>query len=214
MSRQEKEKRDPQERVDRMNSIFDRLVLPMLIFTLALFVAFGVIPKIKTCASAGEQPPAASEQQDTPQDAQPQSPYARREELLSDFETNAVLFEAAGYVLADNDGGIVAYRALDSGLEIFENMKDSNGYRVSVLSLEEGERRVVVTVYSERIFLVTASVGDDSAAAIFGSDSFIADVSASDTDQEDVLRLVGSDVPAQMVAQYLESVAAVGESAG
>ena len=203
LSRQEREKRDPQERVDHMNSIFDRLVLPMIIFTLAVFFIFGVIPKLGGC---GDKTAEQSEAETTAA-----SPYTLREALLSDIVGNKSIFEAAGYTVTEVDGRTVAYRKLDSGVEIFDNMKDSNDYSFSLISRadEASGTETDIMLYSESIFLVVVKSGEDQASAIFSDDSFSCPPSGADADMEEVLALVSADTLSGMVNEYLASVESV-----
>ncbi len=197
LSRGEKQKRDPQERVDNMNSIFDRIVLPMLIFTVVMFVVLGVTQKCSGSSEDSARHPQA--------DAVQTSPFDRRERLLDDIDANADLFEAAGYTLIDN-GDTVAYRKLDSGAEIFENMKDSNGYRVSIITFEAEGRSIVISVYSENIFLVSVKSETASASAIFDNTAFSEAASPSDRDRAEVLKLAESRELSELLEQYLASI--------
>lgn len=200
LSKQEKEKRDPQERVEHMNSIFDRLVLPIIIFTLAVFFIFGVIPKLGSCGSEKNVPPSA--------EAAESSPYDLRQALLSDMVENQSIFEAAGYTVTEIEGETVAYRKLESGLEIFDNLKDSNDYSFSLISFsdEADGTETDIMLYSESIFLVVVRKGEDQASAIFDDDSFAYSPSGTDADRTKVLSLVSAETLSGMVDEYLASV--------
>lgn len=202
LSRPEKEKRDPQERVEHMNSIFDRLVLPMILFTLAVFIIFGVIPKLGGCG--GKEEPAAETETAS-------SPYDLRKALLDDIAGNQAVFEAAGYTVTEVDGETVAYRKLDSGVEIFDNLKDSNGYPFSLISYsdEAAGTETDIMLYSEAIFLVVVKSGENQASAIFGDDSFSCPPSGGDADMQEVLGLVSAETLSGMVSEYLASVESV-----
>ena len=186
-----------------MNSIFDRLVLPMILFTLAVFFIFGIIPKLGSC---GDKPSPQSAEETAAA-----SPYTLREALLSDIVGNRSVFEAAGYTVTEVDGETVAYRKLDSGMEIFDNLKDSNGYPFSLISRadEAAGTETDIMLYSETIFLVVVKSGENQASAIFGDDSFSCPPSGADADREEVLELIPADVLSGMVSEYLDSVKSV-----
>lgn len=210
MNKNDKPKVSPEERVERMNGIFDRLILPMILFTIAVFVGFAVIPKLADCASCGgKQPsaeiPSANEQTDS-------DFYSMRAILLDDEECLS-LFEAAGYTLMESGGSTVAYRQLDSGVMIIENLRDSNGQPYSAICLKDEQKGTDTTImlYSSSIFLVLVDTADGSVSAIFDNDEFLSAPSAADAEQEAVLALVSSAALSSMTEQYKEATLAVAE---
>ncbi|MBQ9993531.1 MAG: hypothetical protein IJP17_02330 [Clostridia bacterium] len=201
-----KEKKDPAERVERMNGIFDRLVLPMLLFTLAIFLIFGVAPKVISCDK--------QDSSTVTENASQGDFYASRAALLTDMENNLTRFETAGYILVDDDStGTVAYKKLDSGTEIMENLCDVNGNIFSAVSsartIGEKDADVTIMVYSGSLFLVSVTVGEETTSAIFGSDMFLPPISGSDEDISAVLALVPSDDLAEMMEEYRQALRVV-----
>lgn len=211
MNKDDRKKASPEERVERMNSIFDRLILPMIIFTVVVFAGFAVIPKLGSCTDCSGKPPAenvpsASEQSDD-------DFYSMRAILLAD-EDCLSLFEAAGYTVMDNgESGKVAYRTLDSGVMIIENLRDSNGQPYSAISLKDEQAGTDTTImlYSSSIFLVLVDTAEGSVSAIFDNDEFICASSSTDAEQEAVLALVNSAELGNMMEQYKEATVSVAE---
>lgn len=211
MNKDERKKASPEERVERMNSIFDRLILPMIIFTVAVFIGFAVIPKLGSCTDCGgkapaEETPSVSEQSD-------ENFYSMRAMLLAD-EGCLDLFEAAGYTIMDNgESGKVAYRKLDSGVMIIENLRDSNNQPYSAICFKDEQKGTDTTImlYSSSIFLVIVDTAEGSVSAIFDNDEFICAPSAADAEQEAVLALVDSAALISMTEQYKETTFSVTE---
>lgn len=209
MDKENRKKASPEERVERMNSIFDRLILPMIIFTAVVFIGFAVVPKLGSCISCdgakAEDTPAVSVQGD--------DFYSLRALLLADEDCMS-LFESAGYTIIDNgDSGNVAYRKLDSGVMIIENLRDSNSQLYSAICLTDSQAGTDTTImlYSDSIFLVLVDVSGEPISALFDSESFTLPPSAIDTQREAVLALVSAETLSDMVAQYKQSTLSVVE---
>ena len=118
-----KNKRDPEERVTHMNEVFDKYVIPLLGFTLAVFIVFGLIaPAVRSC-SAKTKPAEQSGREYSSAEF-----YIRRSLLLDRLVSESDVFESGGYTLLDSDDGRkIAYKKLDSGDEVLENAADTSG---------------------------------------------------------------------------------------
>ncbi len=212
-----KPKRDPEQRVAHMNSLFDRYVVPLVLFTLLVFVIFGVVvPAAKGCSSRSDNQSTGYSSGEF---------YVRRSALLDDIEGNREYFESCGYlVMNDDNGGTVAYRKTDAGNEIIDNVTDGNGSGYSAIlgrndygeSIEKNN--VTIMLYSSNAILVMSEEKDGVHSAVFHDEKFSVvdshpqsvsggDTSASDTaDQEAILELVGSERLLKLLDDYKQSL--------
>lgn len=186
--------------MDKMNGIFDRLVLPILLFTAAVFVIFGVVPKLGSCGQqTAEQELAAQEDF-----------YALRTVLLSDMDGCRDIFEAAGYTVMESEGSdeLIAYRALDSGAEIIDNLHDSSGTAYSVIYRTDPDTGVEtnIMIYDKALFLVMIAADGQNTSAVFYDEGFTADASSSDLGQRDVLALVTAESLTSLLEEYKASM--------
>ncbi|MBE6754674.1 MAG: hypothetical protein E7559_10075 [Ruminococcaceae bacterium] len=196
--------RQASEKVARLNSIFDRLMLPIIIFTVLVIIGAGLLPK--ACASCSGDTLAEIDSAVLP----PQtvfSFYSARAKLLENIAPYREILQGAGYFIMEdeeNSEEFIAYKQLDSGLEIMENVIDSQGTHYTALMLEqgEGEQKTAVTlmVYTENVMLAVAERGEDTRSAVF--DSGIMNMSASNTDAVAVFEYVSADTLSSMQKQY------------
>lgn len=195
-------KYDPSERVEHMNRIFDRLVLPMIIVTVVIFGGFAIFSKPScSCITSSELTG-----QDDGVNAAPNA-YVLRKVLLEDMEKNRGIFEAGGYTLVENEAsGWVAYIALDEQTEVFDNLTDGSGGRYSAVTLDDGQRKIVVRIYSEHVFLVEVVSDDSSRSAVFCDDGFATFTSGSDADVADVLSVVSAQELSELTGLYKRTV--------
>ncbi len=194
---------DPTEKVERMNRIFDRVVLPIIAFTAVMLVITAVILKPESCAKdfADTMTPVEDNVSTEP-DA-----YLLREVLLEDMDSNYPIFEQGGYTVVETDeSGYVAYRFIDEHTEIFENLTGSGDIPCSAVIYNDEVLSVTVRIYSGKIFLVEASSGEKSASAIFRDDRFATWTSGSDADAQAVLELADSRFLSGLVEQYKQSI--------
>lgn len=203
----EKKKRDPDERVSHMNEIFDKYVLPLLGFTLAVFIVFGVIaPAVRSCGEKGQESaePAGREYSSA-------EFYIRRSLLLDKLASNTDLFESGGYLLLDREqGGYIAYKQLEGGDEILENVVDPNGNIYSAVMSRDGygkdkdKSNLTLMIYSGTLFLAIAEEEDGTYSALFKNESFSFETSDSDC------RKLAEKVPAsewsRMLKEYRENL--------
>jgi len=155
-------KYDPAEKVERMNRVFDQVVLPALIFTVIMFVITAIMLN-PSCRKEKEEisSPTSGSYQNL--DA-----YLMREVLLEDMESNRSIFELGGYTIVETEqSGIVAYCQLDENTQVFDNIADSSGSRYSAIVSEKEGRSVTIRVYSDTIFLVEIAEGEKKLSAIF-----------------------------------------------
>lgn len=199
MAKDEKKKAyDPVEKVERMNRIFDQLVLPIIVFTVVMAVISGFIFKPAGCAEnlAADLAPV---EEITPVP----DPYLMRKILLEDTGSNRTIFEQGGYTVVETEqSGFVAYCQLDEYTQIFDGITDSSGNRYSAVMYENGSLDVTIRIYSDTVFLVEANNGAQSASAIFRDDSFAAWTSGSDADAASVLSLADAQLLTDLAGQY------------
>ena len=199
-----KQKRDPDERVAHMNEIFDKYIVPMLLFTLAVVLIFGVaVPLVRSCSDK-----SGSGREDGGQrDYSSAEFYIRRSLLLDGVASDTDIFENAGcMVLDDGNGGKTLYAKLDDSCEIFENVTDPNGNRYSAVTAADsyGEstdrKNLTLMIYSSTLFLAIAEEEDGTYSALFDNESFI--YPASDTDAHDLLYKVSPAQWSRMLEEY------------
>lgn len=193
-----------------MNSIFDRLILPMIIFTVVVFAGFSIIPKLGSCMSCSGKAPAENT---ASADVQSDDFYSMRAMLLADDDCLSLLEEAGCTIMDNGESGKVAYRSLDSGVMIIENLRDSNSQPYSAICLKDEQKGTDTTImlYSSSIFLVLVDTAEDSVSAIFDNDEFICAPSAADAEQEAVLALVSPENLSSMIEQYKEIILSAAE---
>ena len=201
MSENNNRSNDPAVKVERMNRIFDHVVLPMILFTVVMFIVSAVIFRPDSCSGKKEElsAPAVSQEK---LDA-----FLMREVLLEDMESNRTIFEQGGYTVVETEqSGPVAYLQVDDNTQIFENVADGTGGRYSAVIYEKDELSVTVRIYSGTIFLVEAAVGDDSESAIFRDEQFCTWTSGGDSDAAMVLEIVSAEKLSDMIDTYKESI--------
>lgn len=199
MAKKDKSKEyDPVEKVERMNHIFDQVVLPILIFTVIMAVISAIIIKPESCVSGYADDLAPVEDTRAELD-----PYLIRQVLLEDMESSRSIFEQGGYTVVESEqSGLVAYCKLDENTRIFDNIADSSGSRYSAVMYESDGISVTVRVYSETIFLVEATDGDRIASAVFRNDDFSMWTSSSDADAAGVFELISAGQLSGLAEQY------------
>ncbi len=194
---------DPTEKVERMNRIFDHVVLPIIAFTAVMLVITAVILKPESCAKdfADTMTPVEDNVSTEP-DA-----YLLREVLLEDMDSNYPIFEQGGYTVVETEqSGLVAHRQIDEHTDVFDNIADSSGNRYSAVMYEDNDVSVTVRIYSERIFLVETESDDNALSAVFRDDKFSQWTSGSDTDAGSILELISAENLAGLVDQYKQSI--------
>lgn len=203
MAKKDKSKEyDPVEKVERMNRIFDQLVLPIIVFSIIMGVVSAVIFTPSCGAGCGGDRPVDPV---TSQTGSQQSldPYLMRQVLLEDMESSRAIFEQGGYTVVESEqSGLVAYCRLDENTQIFENIADSSGGRYSAVMYESDSVSVTVRVYSGTIFFVEASDSDRMASAVFRDDAFSTWTSGSDADAAGVFELISAGQLSELVEQY------------
>lgn len=192
------------EKVERMNRIFDHVVLPMVLFTVVMFVVSALVFKPDSCGEK-KQEPSAPEVSYQNLDA-----FLMRDVLLENMENNRTIFELGGYTVVETEqSGLVAYRKLDDNTQIFENISDGSGGRYSAVMYEKDNVSVTVRIYSGTIFLVEAADGERSASAIFRDDRFGTWTSGGDVDAAQVLEIVPAEQLCTMIDRYKENILAL-----
>ena len=202
----EQSSKEAMARVERLNGVFDRLLLPMIIFTVALLVAVAFIPRMaQSCAHGSCAGSAETEQQF--------DFYEQRKHLHADMADYQSALEEGGYLVmaADEEGNLLAYKQLDSGVEIMDGIVDSHGtpYTALMLTTGEGEAATEITlmVYTRTVMLAIAERGGETRSAVYESDTFAPDPSNSDITA--VSEWVSSEQLASMLSQYMEDMSAV-----
>lgn len=193
-----------QAKVDKMNRLFDRLILPIIGFTILVFVAFSIIPNIvKGCSSERDDgPPSGSQEYLSRLDA-----YVLRDVLLEDMEANRPVFEDGGYTVVENDGGnYVAFIELQDGTQIFDNMIDSSGNVYSAVMRTKDDRKVTVMIYAQTLFLAVVTDKGETSSSIFRSADFSSYPSDSDADAQAVLSLAPAEELTDMVEVYKTTI--------
>lgn len=194
---------DPTEKVERMNRIFDQVVLPAIIFTVIMFIvtAFILKPSCGVGDAFDELVPVENDSQ------QNLDPYLMREVLLEDLEGNRSIFERGGYTMVETEqSGLVAYCQLDEHTQIFDNVADSSGSHYSAIMYEKDGLNVTLRIYSDSIFLVETSDGTRTLSAIFRDDEFTTWTSGSDADAGGILTVVSARQLSELVGQYKDKI--------
>lgn len=197
-----KKQYDPAEKVERLNRIFDQVVLPIIIFTVVMAIISSFIIKPESCiGSCSDNLTPVEEVRSEP------DPYLMREVLLEDMESNRGIFEQGGYTVVETEqSGLVAHRQLDEHTDLFDNIADSSGNRYSAVVHVNDEYSVTVRIYSDRIFLVEFESDDSALSAVFRDDMFAQWTSGSDADAQSILKVVPSDKLSGLVEKYKQSL--------
>ena len=193
---------DPAEKVERMNHIFDHVVLPLVAVVIVLSVITAVM--LKPSCGKGEEPKNPQMQTETM--PQPDA-YLMRRVLLDDMESNRGIFELGGYTVVETEqSGLVAFLQKDECTQYFENVADSSGGRYSAVVYDKDGLSVSVRVYSEHAFLVEVSDADRSAAAVFRDDKFTTWTSGGDAGANEVLSVASADLLTGLVEEYKQNI--------
>lgn len=201
MSENNNRANDAAAKVERMNRIFDHVVLPMILFTVVMLIVSAVIFRPDSCGGKTEEPSAPAV------DHEKLDAFLMREVLLEDMESNRTIFEQGGYTVVETEqSGMVAYRQVDENTQIFENVADGTGGRYSAVMYEKDELSVTVRIYSGTIFLVEAETENDSESAIFRDEKFSTWTSGSDAYAAQILEIVSAEQLSGMIDTYKESI--------
>lgn len=196
-----KQKRDPDERVAHMNEVFDKYVVPMLLFSLAVILVFGVAsPVIRSC-SAKKEPELVREREYSSAEF-----YVRRSLLLDGIASYTDVFEQSGCLVVENDSGNAIYAELDGGDEILENVLDPNGNVYSAVMSADSygkakeDQNLTLMIYSGSLFLAIAEEEDGTHSALFDNESF--DCTPSNSDGISLLDKVPPSEWSRMLEEY------------
>ena len=196
-----KQKRDPDERVADMNRIFDKYVMPLLGFTLAVILVFGVIvPVIRSCASK-----PGTEEPDGRQYSSAEF-FIRRSLLFDRIASSTDLFEQAGCLVMNDEDGITVYAWLENSDEILDNVTDPNGNRYSAVMSsdaygEAGQKKnLTLMIYSGSLFIAIAEEEGGTYSALFDNESF--EYPESDSDARELVEKVLSGEWSRMLREY------------
>lgn len=193
---------DPADKVERMNRIFDQVVLPIIIFTIIMAVISAIIIKPESCVSGYADDLAPVEDVRAELD-----PYLMREVLLEDMAANRSIFEQGGYTIVETEqSGLVACCQLDEFTQIFDNVSDGSGSRYSAVMYEKDGLSVTMRIYSGTIFLVEVSDGQQLLSAIFRDDRFTTWTSGSDADAGALLELISAQQLADLAERYEQKI--------
>jgi len=200
----EKDKQyDAVEKVERMNRVFDHVVLPAIAFTVVMFIITAVMLK----PSCGTSKPEQDSEQVGTGVQQKLDAYLVREVLLDDMEKNRGIFEQGGYTVVETEqSGLVAHRQIDENTEVFDNITDGSGNRYSAVMYENDTVSVTVRIYSERIFLVETKKDNGVLSAVFRDEKFSQWTSGSDADAGSIIELVTSEKLTALVEMYKQNI--------
>lgn len=180
LSEQQKQKEKEKKAVDkvqRMNGIFDKLILPMIAFSLIVFAVFGIIPAVsESCESGGSG--GASPDYSINTGSSDDEFYAARKVLMSDMEGNRTLLEQNGYELSNDYGAnLTARRQYDDNTYAVEYCEDMFGCFAIVRYIPgEGETAayssISLVVYSGTLISVEVASAEGTLSAVFTDEAF------------------------------------------
>lgn len=194
------------ERVDRMNHIFDKLILPIIGFTVAIFILFAVFGgAYESCSSA----PAgmASSTPPTTAAVESQSFYAKRAIVMSRIESNRETLEAFGYEVSDQYGcGLTARWQYSPSTYSIDYFNDGKVY--AIIRHDAGENAeafdyIAMGIYTERMITVEIGAGEECCSVVFTDEAFASVSPGSDEAETDrVLALATREMLISLLEMY------------
>ena len=113
-----------QAKVDRLNHVFDKVVLPVLLFTVGIILVLMIFGNsffdcVNSCSGAlvRDNAGAVSQSSTSQRSESDKKFYAKRQKFMSDMAGNREKLEAAGYVVSDDyDASLTARREYEDAL--------------------------------------------------------------------------------------------------
>ena len=207
-SRKNREKIEKaQDKVDRMNYVFDKLIVPMLAFIVVFIVAVSLLPKDFNCYSCAKD---CSESCAEKEKIEAQIDfYNRRNALTSNIEGNRSVFESNGWEVRDDlDVNPVAVKTLESGVVIKEYY-DAQYYNRAILRCERevsesdtGWNTIVMGIYAENCITVDVYAGGALYSTLFTNEEFTAWTRGDDFDAGRILSLATRTKLTELLDEY------------
>lgn len=187
------------EKVEKMNALFDKMVLPVLLIAALAVFFFGALPKLKRCVSdetVQPQETAVVTQSDVSgSDGQeePNELYARRNAFLSDMKAHREEIEAKGYTFIEAVEGLDSIRIRpDEDTTIYEFCDNGKCYgQIRTTEFEVFEEAAVTVMGSSHINVVLTLADGEKLYAVFENESFLPE--GSDDDQQMILAYLTSE---------------------
>lgn len=206
--RKEREKVEKaQEKVDRMNYVFDKLIVPMLAFVVLFIVVVSLLPKDFSCYSCAKSCSHDCAEQKKAEDSA--DFYKKRNALTSNINGNRAKFEANGWEVRDDlDVNPVAVKTLESGVTIKEYY-DAVYYNRAILRCERevsesdtGWSTIVLGIYSESCITVDVYAGGALYSTLFTNEEFTAWTSGDDFEAGRILSLTTREKLKSLLDEY------------
>lgn len=194
-----------QDKVDHMNYVFDKLIVPIIAFIVVFIIIVSLLPKDFSCYSCSKK---CSEER---QAAESVDFYNKREVLTSDIAGNRALFEANGWTIRDDlAASAVAAKTLPSGIMIKEYHDDAFGsYAVvrwerEVSASDAGWSAIVMGIYSEDCITVEVYAEGAMYNTVFFNEQFTSWKDGDDFYAGKILSIASRDTLLSVLDQYKE----------
>ncbi len=179
-------------KVERMNAMFDKSIVPILfIAALAVFL-FGALPKLIRNVKGADDTAASSYVDEL-------TVYEQRSKFMDELEQNLEKAEAAGYTYIPEIQDALCISKMYNETTIVAHFYDGSVSYGKIIYTEgiEGCSKVEVRVYTVNRSGVTVTLEDGTAYnAVFADTDFTADEALTDTDTSErlaVLRYVSGE---------------------
>jgi len=209
-SKQEKAVKKADARVGSLNRIFDRLILPMIGFTVALAIFAALFGGSCMDSCAGKL--LAADTEDGAAVSGSKDFYQKRDKIMSKIDENRDLLTQNGFIVSDQyDENLAARKNYDDDTYSIDYFAD--GQCRAILRQNAGEDAdyisVVLGIYSEGLVTVDLSAGDSLYLAAFTDDGFINPSPNNIDAAEKILEIVPREVLRELLAMYKDAWAPV-----
>jgi len=209
-SKQEKAVKKADARVGRLNRIFDRLILPMIGFTvtLAIFAALFGGSCMDSCAGKLLADGPAADTENGAAVSVNKDFYQKRDKIMSKIDENRDLLTQNGFIVSDQyDENLAARKNYDDDTYSIDYFAD--GKCRAILRQNAGEDAdyisVVLGIYSEGLVTVDLSAGDRLYLAAFTDDGFISPSPNNIDAAEKILEIVPREYLRELLAMYKDA---------
>ncbi len=179
------------QKVERMNAMFDKAIIPVLfIAALAVFL-FGALPKLIRHLEKDEVAPQEGEA--VVGYADELNLYEKRSQFMDTLEENMGKAEAAGYSRMPEEFGVnCILKQYDENTIVAHFYDGSTSYGKVITEGLADCAKVEIRAYTANRSTVIVTLDDgESLSAKFSSTAFTADETLTDTDTNDRLAVLG-----------------------
>lgn len=201
-NKQEKAVKKADDKVRRMNHVFDKMIIPMAAFTVALLivVAFTGQSCMNSCTKKLTENP--SEKQTEKEDVRF---YQNRNMIMINIDENSDKLNQSGFVVSDEyDENLTARKIYDANTYSIDycNNGQCKGILRQNMDEESPYDSVVLGIYSEQLITVDVSVEGLLYSAAFTDEGFVVPSPNKIDTAERILEIVSREKLIELLDMY------------